>query len=549
MFKSILTLLTIVLLIIGGPVASQPYNWDFAESLAGSGSGSGLVKMDQDYAGNIYICGEFTGSRAFGSYTLTATGNKDIFVAKYNNAGVCQWAIHGGGLNTTVNSGGIVNHNGIIYITGSFNGSLHLSNLTVSTNPPNTQVYIALIDPSSGVVNILKQEGGNFDDAATGICKSASGGFYITGSFAGVANFGSYSVNSGNFSNTDVFIAKYNAFGNCMWVKKGGSLAQEDKGIAVKELPDGNVALTGYFQGAAYFDTWWMIGNAGTDMFLVCYNAAGAVQWATHGGSPGTDLPTAITTDSLDYIYVTGEIGFSATFSSISVPGDGYGTAFIAKYDSVGNCQWVQTAESFGSDIGSELVTDPGGNSYMIGDISGDANFSGTFLTGAMGFDGFVSKYDPAGNLIWVIRMANPGLNDIRSVLLQSNGALILSGEFENPMTLGSLTIQPSTVSTPTLFLTLLSPGTLGLNEPPAVTFNIAPNPVSDLLHITTTGNSLFTKSEIISIQGKVIQTVSCLNPISGTLEIQVHKLPAGSYFLRLSGVYGTVVKPFNIIR
>ncbi|HEX5000971.1 MAG TPA: T9SS type A sorting domain-containing protein [Bacteroidia bacterium] len=544
-----MTLITGMLLLASSPVVSQPYNWDFAESLAGSTSGSGLVKMDQDYAGNIYVCGEFTDTRTFGPYTLTATGNKDIFVAKYDNTGMCQWAIHGGGLNTTVNSGGIVIHNGIIYITGSFNGSLHLSNLTVSTNPPNTQVYIALIDPSNGMVNVLKQEGGNFDDFATGICKSASGGFYITGSFAGVANFGSYSVNSGNFSNTDVFIAKYNAFGNCLWVKKGGSLAQEDKGLAVKEMPDGNVVLTGYFQGAAYFDTWWMIGNAGADIFLVCYNSAGAVQWATHGGSAGTDLPTAITTDSLDYVYVTGEIGAGGTFSSIYVPGDGYGTAFIAKYDSTGNCQWVKTAESFGSDIGSELVTDPGGNSYMVGDISGNANFSGTQLNGAMGFDGFVSKYDPAGNLIWVIRLANPGLNDIRSVLLQSNGALILSGEFENTMSLGNFTIQPSPPGTPTLFLTLLSPGTLGLNEPSAATFSIAPNPASDWLYVVGEGTTLYTKSEIIGIDGKVIQTAYNHAFENGTFDIPINTLAAGSYFLRLSGDSGTAVKRFHVIR
>src|SRR5688500_5405654 len=57
-----------------------------------------------DAAGNVYVAGKFEGDQTdgsgnayFGNITVYCQGNHDMFVAKYNSAGVIQWVRTGGG--------------------------------------------------------------------------------------------------------------------------------------------------------------------------------------------------------------------------------------------------------------------------------------------------------------------------------------------------------------------------------------------------------------------------------------------------------------------
>lgn len=61
------------------------------------------VSMDVaiDALGNVYSTGNFSGAGAFGATTLTASGAKDLYLAKYDPAGNVLWAIQGGGTDGT----------------------------------------------------------------------------------------------------------------------------------------------------------------------------------------------------------------------------------------------------------------------------------------------------------------------------------------------------------------------------------------------------------------------------------------------------------------
>ena len=61
----------------------QPVNFDWAQGMGGKASSSGQVDITRDLQGNIYITGEFEGTRTFGLFTLFATGFRETFIAKY----------------------------------------------------------------------------------------------------------------------------------------------------------------------------------------------------------------------------------------------------------------------------------------------------------------------------------------------------------------------------------------------------------------------------------------------------------------------------------
>ena len=51
-----------------------------------------------DFGRNVYVTGFFYGALSFNAFNLTSQGGSDVFVAKFNPRGVCQWVTSAGGL-------------------------------------------------------------------------------------------------------------------------------------------------------------------------------------------------------------------------------------------------------------------------------------------------------------------------------------------------------------------------------------------------------------------------------------------------------------------
>lgn len=115
------------------------------------------------------------------------------------------------------------------------------------------------------------------------------GNVYVTGSFNNTIDLdpslNTFSLSANNISN-DVFIAKYRNTGDFVWgFKIGGSDQEVGKKIAVDNL--GNVFVMGSFQGLVDFNP-----NSGvdtirspsgsTDIFIAKYDSIGNYQWVNH---------------------------------------------------------------------------------------------------------------------------------------------------------------------------------------------------------------------------------------------------------------------------
>lgn len=166
--------------------------------------------LTMDAAGKIYITGEYNAYALFDAIPLTTSGNADIFVACYDDAGNAQWAQSAGG-DLIDRARGIGCDGTDIYITGQFSMSADFGSHSVG-GVDSSEIFMAKISNTGNFVWAIAV-GGPVDSVETlsyesgnAICGDASGNVYATGALLNGGAFGSSTFIP--YSRTDAFITK-----------------------------------------------------------------------------------------------------------------------------------------------------------------------------------------------------------------------------------------------------------------------------------------------------------------------------------------------------
>ncbi len=207
-------------------------------------AGSGMVyaiKVALDSAGNVCLSGTFTESMTVGGTNLISVGGRDIFVVKFNNDGVLQWARQVGGTGDDVGEGGVaMDAADNVFITGAFRSSSITFGDTTLTNAGSQDAYIAKYD-SFGTVLWARRAGDANLDYYGSVAVDKQGNAYAAGTSASGA-----------------IVAKYDAAGILQWTHSASSAAADPVGsIAAQCSVDasGNCYLAGIYQTATTFGT------------------------------------------------------------------------------------------------------------------------------------------------------------------------------------------------------------------------------------------------------------------------------------------------------
>lgn len=289
----------------------------------------------------------------------------------------------------------------------------------------------------------VRQIGGIDYEKGTAVAVDGTGNVYTAGRFEGTVDFDP-SNDTHTLTSTgtiDVFIAKFDALGNFLWVKQIEGTSTYDWIRSISVDVSGNLYATGVFRGTVDFDPNAAVSNytsiGGNDIFIIKLNANGELEWAKHIGAGYEDFSNAIELDASGNIYVTGSFGGTVDFD----PGTGVsnidsidGSVFFMKMDSMGNLIWVKQIEGYNS---NSIVLDSSGNIYMTGNFSGTADFdpdAGVFDLISVGEDDiFIGKYNASGNFIWAKSIGSTEMFEQGvSIAVDGLGNVYTLGEFAN---------------------------------------------------------------------------------------------------------------------
>ena len=173
---------------------------------------------------------------------------------------------------------------------------------------------------------------------------------------------------------------------------------------------------------------------------MVKYDSAGNFRWAVQIPGPRVQQCTTVVADAMGNVYVAGD--FTDTLDldpgAPVVQRVAASTAtdmFLIKLDSSGNYVWGFTLGAGYAERAATLCIDPNGDILLGGTFGQTVDFdpgSGTStLNAGNSEDGFIAKYSPSGNLIWVINMAsNPGGSGVERLITDPAGTIYVTGLF-----------------------------------------------------------------------------------------------------------------------
>jgi hypothetical protein len=384
-----------------------------------------------DHDGNVYVTGFFKSTATFGPYTFTSAGVQDIFLAKYSPAGILLWAKQFGGQSNDYGHEVAVDAAGNCYLAGSYRGEVTFGSFTLqSTTFQDTEALLLKVDPNGNVVWARKGGGAGWDEAR-GVTVSGDQ-IYVTGLFSGTAGFESTTLTT--FGDTDMFVAAYDLNGNMNWLSRGGGLKSEI-GFGVAADAAGNAYVAGYFQGGQTNFGPVSVTNAGNlyvDMFVVKLDAAGNFLWARSGGTVGNDdAGRGIAADAAGNVYVAGEIRDSGSFDGIAYTNAGIADIYLAKYDTSGTIQYLKQFGGGGGDYAYGVAA-YGANVYLTGLFNGTISIGTTTLNSQGINDIYVAAIDGVtGNVIGALRAGGLGDDAGQAMCATATGTYV-TGDFEH---------------------------------------------------------------------------------------------------------------------
>lgn len=374
------------------------------------GSGNEPKALALDTSGNVYITGSLPRLNTIDldpgpgvlnfSVTAGTAINMDVYVVKLNTSGTLIWAKQMGGISLDQSTNITVDNNGNVYTLGRFRGTADynpgtaVNNLTAVNSTGDC--FISKLDNDGNYVWAKSLGATSFMNPAD-VDVDENGNVYITGAFAGTADFdpGPGTANLTTvpgefFPATNMFICKLNAEGNYIWAKnvgQSGSPTAANGTLALDQY--GHLYLAGGFSDTVDFDPGTgtatlisaLTGASDLDIFVSKLDTAGNYIWAKSIGSITIESGRPLL-DNYGNLYLTGsfrgpvDMDPSTSATELITPSAPSGGTFIAKYDSSLSFSWVTYFDAVLGSNGFDAKLSKVDNSiHMTGDFYGTVDF------------------------------------------------------------------------------------------------------------------------------------------------------------------------------
>lgn len=333
------------------------------------------------------------------------------------------------------------------YTAGSFSETCDFDpgpGSSLLTSLGSSDIFICKQDDSGNLIWV-KQIGNTSEDRVLDISIDQSGNIFVTGYFTGTVDFDpgpgtDFLTSVGAY---DGYLLKLNSAGDFIWVKQFGGFATESvSGCSIDAA--GNIYCAGVFTGFADLDpgiSTFSVTSASSapDVFLVKLNSDGDFLYGKQIGGTGIDNVQSIRTDASDNFYISGSFEFSVDFDPgagiYNLTSEGFMDCYVSKFDQAGNLMWVN---HFGGDAMDQIVSmDISSDAiYCTGSFNDTVDFdpgTGSSSNNSDGsYDVFISKFNLAGNFIWSKQFGGTGNDYSLCLVVDDFGNIYTTGGFSN---------------------------------------------------------------------------------------------------------------------
>lgn len=414
----------------------------YSSFLGGDDLESGL-DIAVDSTGNAYVTG----------YTRPSpdpSQGSDVFITKINAAGsaiVYSTFIGGNGLED--GNSIAVDSAGNAYITGQTSSTdFPTANALQDTHGGATlDAFVTKLNATGSAPVYSTYLGGSDDDAGHGLALDPAGNAYVTGytfstNFPTANAFQSiYGGDSGRapYLFGDGFVTKINNAGSALVYSTylGGNDSDAGYGIALDSTGAAYVAGQTRSPNFPTVNAFQSTQPGTTDIFVTKLNPAGsALAFSTYLG--GNDFenthPNCIAVDSAGSAHIVGitdSVNFPRANAFQNGP-PGEDDAFVTKLNPAGSALVYSTfLGGEEGDFATGIEVDAEGNAHVAGYTNSDnfptANaFQSTFGGNT---DAFVTRFNPAGALIYSTYLGGSGGDVGRGLAIDSAGDIYVTGE------------------------------------------------------------------------------------------------------------------------
>jgi hypothetical protein len=224
----------------------------------------------------LYVTGYISDSAWFADSSVLATtsGDKDIFLARYDTSGALSWVASHGGLFDDFGNSLTSDPAGNIYLAGTFDSSMTFMGSNV-LSAGKMDAYVAKISPAGSLVWIKTFGGPAFDGIKH--VRYNNSKLVITGFYQGDAAFGSDTLRSSDEFDQNLFVAALDNAGDVIWATGCGGVNFE-QGNAVEVTGDGHVYAVGSFLGTGIFGQTKYDSYGSDDAILLRLDSQGRVE-------------------------------------------------------------------------------------------------------------------------------------------------------------------------------------------------------------------------------------------------------------------------------
>ncbi len=315
----------------------------------------------------VYITGYFQKDLDLGEKKLKAENHISAFVAKLDLSGTVMWAKQITGDFNGQKLFVIPFEKNSTFIAGSFTHTICLLDTVNKHNGFGTNIFAALLDSTGTVTkNIISKNPGKslLNDAVT----DKNGNLYLGGSFENYFAMSNKSMQS--VGKSDGFIVCFNKELEPVYTKQIGSIYDDNVESIVLDTKNNLIATGGYTEEITTLGIKFpaVIGNI--DVFVVKFDAFGNPVWSDGFGSKANDYATSVTINKYGKVFISGSTRGAIKKGNFgTAPNTPGSNLFIAKYTSDGTLRLIDSIGTDRTNFNRKIEIDSEGYLIMSGNF------------------------------------------------------------------------------------------------------------------------------------------------------------------------------------